>query len=325
MNERQSLLDAFIDVSPWRAWTVRRLPVDASARSYLRLKQGSESVIIMDAPPNAADNTSAFVKISNYLKQIGLCPPEILLADSENGFLALEDLGAKDIASALKHAPSKEHELYEAATDILVHLRQHAPPKLDAMTPRVGGEMVRIVGEFYAKSNALSDDLNSSISDALSKNCGPPDVMALRDYHAENLIWRPIQNGLARIGLLDFQDAFLAPDGYDLASLLRDARRDVSTACQSSTISYYATKTSMNSDELNAAIATLAVQRNLRILGVFGRLIQIQGKRKYIPMLSRVWAHIFADITHPSLSALKGIITKGIPSPDHPDIRAWTT
>jgi aminoglycoside/choline kinase family phosphotransferase len=94
------------------------------------------------------------------------------------------------------------------------------------MDPKIGANMVAITAEWYAK-DVDQTNLVAAMKDALSALTAIADTLALRDFHAENLIWRPERNGLDRVGLLDFQDAFLAPAGYDLISLLKDARRDV--------------------------------------------------------------------------------------------------
>ena len=142
-----------------------------------------------------------------------------------------------------------------------------------------------------------------------------PDTLALRDYHAENLIWRPELVGLARVGLLDFQDAFVAPLGYDLASLLRDARRDVPDDICAAMVAHFMAETGAGAD-FPAQLACLGAQRNLRILGVFARLAVEMGKTRYIPMIPRVWAQLQKDLAHPALSDLRAAVSDILPAPD---------
>lgn len=325
MHDRQLELAVFLKGTPWQNWTKNPLPADASARSYQRLTHGTGSVILMDAPSNTGEDVRPFVEIARTLIQYGLAAPRILKVATDLGFLLLEDLGKTDFASTLNHQPNSDTLLYRAATDVLLHLRQQVPPKLTKMTPEVGGDMVRIVGKYYVQSSAVADDLAEAVETALANHCSTPNVLALRDYHAENLIWRPDQINHLRVGLLDFQDAFIAPDGYDLASLLRDARRDVSPRCTDQMITHFAAATNQTKEIVETAVATLSVQRNLRILGVFGRLIQTHSKRRYAAMLPRVWEHIMRDAEHPALGKLQAIIQKGIPDPMQNSIKAWTT
>ena len=64
--------------------------------------------------------------------------------------------------------------------------------------------------------------------DALAAILDAPPTWVLRDFHSPNLMWLPDRTGIARVGLLDFQDAVMGPPAYDVASLLQDARVDVS-------------------------------------------------------------------------------------------------
>ncbi|MEJ6477645.1 MAG: phosphotransferase, partial [Octadecabacter sp.] len=115
---------------------------------------------------------------------------------------------------------------------------------------------------------------------------------------------------------LDFQDALLAPPAYDLVSLLRDARRDISPQLRANTRDYFARQTGMEPTALGQACAVLGVQRNLRILGIFARLAQRDGKRRYIDLIPRVWAHLMDDLDHPDLKDLREIILRVLPEPD---------
>jgi aminoglycoside/choline kinase family phosphotransferase len=152
------------------------------------------------------------------------------------------------------------------------------------------------------------------MENALANFAPDPTTLALRDYHAENLIWRPEHKGARRVGLLDFQDAFVAPAGYDLASLLRDARRDVASSVANETIDYFATRTKAG-PEFRTGLACLGVQRNLRILGVFARLATTMGKPRYLAFMPRVWGHILQDIENPNLTNLKQAVMDTVPAP----------
>ena len=67
----------------------------------------------------------------------------------------------------------------------------------------------------------------AALQAALETHADGPRVLILRDFHAETLIWLPDRQGLARVGLLDFQLGQAGQPGYDLVSLLQDARIDV--------------------------------------------------------------------------------------------------
>ena len=313
MSDRTSLIENFLADTAWQDWSRVPLAGDASARRYLRLSTPDQSVILMDAPPENGEDTVPFVQIATLLQHEGLAAPHILAHDAENGLLLLSDLGATDYVQWLRRAPLDESRLYQSAADVLLKLEEITPPEnLKRLTPAVGAQMIEIVGTHY--SHAPVEELCTEVQTALENFAPEPTVLALRDYHAENLIWRAEKSGLDQVGLLDFQDAFVAPPGYDLASLLRDARRDVSPAVVEETIRYFGTKTHAEGP-FRTSLACLGVQRNLRILGVFARLVTALDKPRYLDFMPRVWRHIMDDLEDPALGALRQAVLDLVPAP----------
>ena len=287
---------------------------DASGRRYARLTRNGDSVILMDAPPANGEDTRPFAAIATWLRSVGLCAPDILAHDPDLGIMVLSDLGTDDFAGWLRRQPDDAAKLYAAAVDVLVHLRgQTAEMPLTRMTPQVAADMVAITGEFYAGADVAN--LMAEVADHFDAHAPTPDTLALRDYHAENLIWRPHETGLARVGLLDFQDAFLAPAGYDLASLLRDVRRDVDRGLAAQMVDYYIEKSGVGA-AFRTQLACLGAQRNLRILGVFARLARTRGKPQYIDMIPNVWDNLMRDLDHPALARLRAATLDCLPAPD---------
>jgi len=315
MSDRAEAKARFLNETPWASWQGTAIAQDASARSYTRLSDGRQSVILMNAPPSAGEDVRPFIHIGNLLQGMNLAPPQILAADADQGFLILQDLGPIDVASAISVDPKTAEGLYKAAADVLTHIAKQPAPDLPKMDPTTAGNMVRITAEHYARAPTIADDLADHVTHMMQSHCGPADTLALRDFHAENLIWRPKETGLHRVGLLDFQDAFVAPAGYDLASLLRDARRDIDRELADTIISYVAEQTVPGRDQLNLQLRCLAIQRNLRILGVFARLISVHGKTRYRAMLPRVWRYITEDLDHPALTDLRKLVSDGLPDP----------
>lgn len=318
MSDRDALIRATLQTTRWADWATTPLAGDASARRYLRLTEGDQSVIVMDADPATGQDTKAFANIGAWLNDQDLIAPETLFHDQPNGIMVIGDLGQCDFAHHIAKNPNETDLLYGAAIDVLAQLDQATPPAgLPAMTPQIGGEMVAITTEWYANRDGTK--LAQAVTDHLDRLCGPVDKMALRDFHAENLIWRPLETGTNRVGLLDYQDAFLAPRGYDLVSLLRDVRRNVDTTLATEMTKRFIAATGAKSG--TAAFACLAVQRNLRILGVFSRLARQDGKTRYIKMIPHIWTMITEDLMHPSLTELQTCVLSTLPPPDTSDIR----
>ncbi|ARU02864.1 aminoglycoside phosphotransferase family protein [Yoonia vestfoldensis] len=313
MSDRSRAITAFLAQTGHDSWQQHPIAADASGRNYLRLSKAAQTLILMDAPPEAGEDVTPFVAIAGFLADAGLHPPAIVAQDRQAGLLLLTDLGRDSLAQWLDRHPAEALPLYRASTDVLAHLAKLSPPALTRLTPQVAGEMVAITGTHYAQRPL--PDLVAAVTAAMAALAPRADRLALRDYHAENLIWRPDLDGLARVGLLDFQDAFVAPLGYDLASLLRDARRDVPEDICAAMIAHFMAATGAGAD-FPAQLACLGAQRNLRILGVFARLATAQGKTRYIAMIPRVWAQLQKDLAHPALADLRNVVADLLPPPD---------
>jgi aminoglycoside/choline kinase family phosphotransferase len=133
----------------------------------------------------------------------------------------------------------------------------------------------------------------------------------LRDYHSPNLIWLPEREGLARVGVIDFQDCVLGHPAYDVASLLQDARVSVSDELELRLLSHYAvTRSKADADfvmsDFAAAYAILGAQRATKILGIFTRLDRRDGKPAYLAHMPRVERYLIKNLEHPALAAIKG-------------------
>ena len=293
----------------------RRAPLagDASGRRYERLRDGPRTAVLMDAPPEPLGRTRAFLDVAGRLSALGLSPPAVLAAEPDRGLLLLEDLGDALLARVAAAHPAREAALYEAAADVLTRIAAAGPPEgLPLFDARTMAEATALTAAWYARSDEAP--WTEPLRDALEAHAGPPDALILRDYHAENLVWLPGRRGPARLGLLDFQDALRGPAAYDLASLIGDARRDVSPESARAAVARFAE--GAGAEGLDAALAVLGAQRALRILGVFARLARRDGLPRYLPLLPRVWRHLSACLAHPACAALRGPVAASLPPPD---------
>lgn len=325
MTDRNTLADRFVASTDWAGAARKPLAGDASNRRYDRLHLDGKTAVLMDAPRDKGEDIRPFVRIARFLSGLGLSAPAILAEDVENGFLLLEDLGDDLFARVIPRQPELERPLYEAATDALVHLHRATPPDdLKPYDPPVMLDMAALAWRWYL-GGALTEDTTSeqmfraAFARILQTHASATTVLIQRDYHAENLLWLPDRHGPARVGLLDFQDAMKGHPAYDLVSVLQDARRDVPPAIEEAMITRYIAATGQDDTAFRAAYAVLGVQRNLRILGVFGRLCLMGGKPHYVDLIPRVWDLMLRDLNHPALSPVATLITDALPSPT-PDI-----
>lgn len=328
---RGALAQEFLLLHGWAAARRSFLAGDASERRYTRLQRGDQSAVLMDNPPGFADCPAAFARIAAHLRAIGLSPPRIFAQDLDAGFLLLEDLGDALFARVLERAPQHEARLYSGAVDVLVQLQAHcAPTGLPDLTAQEWAEEAALCCDVYALAAQGGEaapraraDVTDALSAALSRFADGGRVLILRDYHAENLLELPALGrgadihdlSAARVGLLDFQLAQMGQAGYDLVSLLHDARRDVSAKVQADMLRRFADGTGARMDALRPALAALGAQRALRIIGVFTRLALVAGKTGYLPLIPRVWQHLQSCLDAPELAPLRAQCAAHIPAP----------
>ncbi len=321
-TNRAVLAEALVAQTRWAGATHSPLAGDASNRRYERLTApDGKTAILMDAPPEKGEDVSAFVRVAQYLRSIELNAPEIYAEDTEFGFLLLEDFGDDLFARVLERAPELEKTLYQAATDVLVHL--HAAPtlSLDSYDPAMLTEFAALAFTKYAQGVLGEHDSEARerfelrFSDILHRETGGTRVVVQRDYHAENLIWLPDRGGVQRVGLLDFQSAMLGHPAYDLMSLLQDVRRTVPVGIEMRMIDSYIQATGVDDHDFRTAYKVLGAQRNLRILGGFARLATDYGKPHYVDLIPAAWDHLMRNLEHPALIPVAEILRASLPAP----------
>lgn len=293
----------------WEGARIEPLAGDASFRRYFRVTEGERSAVLMDAPP-AHEDVRPFVAIAEWLRSVGLSAPEILARDLERGLLLLGDFGDWRLRETLDDSPERELELYELATDVLIHL--HQQPPMDGLP--VHGiaqwlEELSLFTDWYCPVLGLSADIDGyraawteALEPLASDGLGP--VTVLRDYHAENLMLVRGREGVRHFGLLDFQDALVGHPAYDLASVLEDARRDVSPDIERAMIDRYVAATG-NAEAFERAYWAMAAQRNTRILGVFTRLWKRDNKPHYTAFQPRMWGLLERDLAQDGLEPVR--------------------
>ena len=308
----------FLASCGWAGARVEPLAGDASFRRYFRvLRDDGHQAVLMDAPPPHED-PRPFISVAEWLVSVGLSAPEILARDLQRGLLLLGDFGDDRLREALDLAPTRERELYELATDVLVHLHDHPPM---AGLPVHGLQQwldeLMLFTDWYCPAVGLEVDRDSyraAWTEVLEPvaNDGLGPVTVLRDYHAENIMLVEGRDGVAHFGLLDFQDALAGHPAYDLASVLEDARRDVAPELERAMLDRYVAATGQG-EAFERAYWALAAQRNTRILGVFTRLWKRDGKPGYRRFQPRMWGLLERDLSHMVLAVVREWFDANVP------------
>jgi aminoglycoside/choline kinase family phosphotransferase len=271
--------------------------------------------------------------MAHALRGRGFSAPAIFAADREAGLLVIEDLGEELFVAGDPSAPIEVR--YETATDLLAELHGDAPPGFVPVEPGVDYQLPNYDMEaFLIEAELLLDwylpKLGVKIND-IKRNAfrshwqelllpltGGAQTWVLRDFHSPNLLWLPEREGVARVGLLDFQDAVMGPGAYDLASLLQDARVDMPEAMEIALLSRYVRarmrKGPFEPSDFARAYATLAAQRASKILGIFARLERRDHKPQYLRHMPRVWRYLQRSLAHPGLASLAAWYRTNVPA-----------
>jgi len=324
VNDRESRIARFLAAQGWGTAERGRLAGDASFRHYDRLEMAGKRAVLMDAPPPQED-VRPYAAIAELLRNMGYSAPRIFAADVEHGLLLLEDFG-DDTYTRLFASGHDEAKLYALAVDLLIDLhRKFAPARHSGLPQFDDARALREVSlllDWYwpaTQEGPVTAELRESYLAAwravLPKRHAVPDTLVLFDYHVDNLMLLPGRSGIAACGLLDFQDALVAPRPFDLVSLLQDVRRDINPALVAAMRErYLAAFPNLDRQAFDASYAIIGAQRNTRILGTFTRLLLRDGKSSYLQHVPRTWKHVESDLAHPALALVRAWFDRHIPA-----------
>ena len=278
----------------------------------------------------AGPNMESFACLANELGLRGFSAPQIFAADLERGFLLLEDFGEPVFAKVIAKDASQEAPLYEAAVNTLAAIYRSSFPRI--MTYKEVSWRVRdydtaallaetdLCHDWYAKdfnreiSTGAREEFYGLYAESFKYLTAHASGLALRDFHAENLFWRPERSGVANVGLIDFQDALFVHPAYDLMSLITDIRREVSPDLKDRLIKRFCQKSGLKDDmDFRAAYSVMSVQRGTKLLGFPVRADLKFGKPQYRALLPRVKRHLNEDLAHPVMGPIKVWFAKNLP------------
>ena len=301
-------------------------PADPSWSPERRRAEGWNAVARL-----SAGRIEAFAAVAAHLRAVGLSAPDMPALDAPAGLAVLEDFGEGVFARVIEEGED-ETPLYLAAVEALARL--HAAGAPSTLTGPAGDWPLQTYDETALQGGAdlfvewlprLRPDLrfdDAAIAEwreawapVVAEGAAGASVMAHRDYHAENLIWLPERDGVARVGMIDFQDAVRAHPSWDLHSLLQDARRDVSPELEAEALDRYFAKAGVSDrDAFLRGYAGLAALNEARILGIFARLIARDGKPRYAAFMPRMWAHLNHNLTKPGLESVARWFDRHVPA-----------
>jgi aminoglycoside/choline kinase family phosphotransferase len=316
LQETRARIDEVLHRARLGGPQVRVVPLtgDASTRQYFRvLRPDNPSVVLAVYDEPFAFDKLPFVNVWGLLRAIPLPIPEIAGDAGDLGILILEDLGDVTLQAHLGVTQPIEHDaLYKQAVELIDRL-QHRGAQLqsdDYLPFGIAFDREKLMWElnFFVKHfleayrglqipaatrRALEEEW-TAITDELA---GERRVLCHRDYHSRNLMFHS-----RRLYMIDFQDARMGPDTYDLASLLRDSYVDLSEDRVDELIHVFLklrgdkAATADAAAEFRRRFDLMSVQRNLKALGTFGHQTTSRNNPVYIQYIPRTLSYVRTNL-----------------------------
>ena len=299
---------------------------DASDRKYFRIipAEGASIVLALHAGP--IDFASLpFANVGTLMQQIPLPVPGILGHSDELGIVTLQDLGDVTLQAHLGAASPSEHAaLYRQAVALIEQLQRRGGElhSLDYLPYGIAFDVEKLTWEldFFARhfiegyrgsafEPAERAALAAEFAVIAQELAGEPRVLCHRDYHSRNLMLRD-----GSLYIIDFQDARMGPDTYDLVSLLRDSYVDIADRELDELIAYFlALKNGSGGAEPDDAFRRrfdlMALQRNLKALGTFGYQTITRRNTVYIQYIPRTLRYARTNLEkYPRFARLREIL-----------------
>jgi N-acetylmuramate 1-kinase len=325
----QARLKQYLDEQHLARSVTKILPLtgDASDRRYYRvlLKDGESIVLALHAGP--IDYASLpFVRVWELMRRIPLPVPALLHHSDALGIIGQQDLGDVTLQAHLGAASSDSHAaLYRQAVSFLAVLQQrgeelasdeYPPYRVAFDTDKLAWELefffkffvrqYRGLSPSVAVQQALSEEWSKIVEELASER----RVLCHRDYHSRNLMLHA-----DALFIIDFQDARMGPDTYDLVSLLRDSYVDLTSAQVDELIAYFLAVTdgpvvsAAATAEFRRRFDVMALQRNLKALGTFGFQTVTRGNPVYIQYIPRTLNYVRANLAkYPRFGRLQELL-----------------
>ena len=318
MDARIELLNKFIKSNNILNNDMHLIETDASFRKYYRIS--GNNTLIMDAPYENGESVKSFHLIDKILLEMGISAPTIHSIDENNGFILLEDLGDQIFSRILND--ENEYALYQNAIGVLAHIYLESNEKtfnkkeipfysIDKLL-----EESNLFCDWFMEKHCqikLTNKEKLEYQEILKKIFKGIDStsssLVLRDYHVDNLILLKDRKGISQVGVIDFQDAVIGSNIYDLVSLLEDVRRPITVQLKEQLIEEYIYITNYDRKKLFKEMRFFSVQRNLKIIGIFSRLKYRDQKPKYMELINNAWNFINLHLEDPSFIELKSWIS----------------
>ena len=302
-TQREQLIQTWISsVLGSDQFEINFLAGDASFRRYARIKLNNKTFMLMDAPPEKED-CGPFVSIDEFFDAHGVRVPHIVAKDLDQGFLLLEDFGDVLLSTLLNDQTVDAH--YAQSFKQLIQLQS-----IDGTAHFPAYTYEKLISEMELLTDWLLPSLQVQPTEeesALIKRTfailanaalAQPQVIVHRDFHSRNLM---VLDGEQDQGVIDFQDAVIGADTYDLISITRDAYVQWNADRVYAWFKTFydllpaSAKDGRSFEQFKQDADLMAIQRHIKILGIFVRLFERDGKSGYLKDLPRVMWYLLEE------------------------------
>jgi aminoglycoside/choline kinase family phosphotransferase len=327
--EIRDRIEAYLKRSGLASRAPRVVPLtgDASDRRYfrLRLPHAASIVLSVHSVPFEFD-ALPFVNVAQLLAEMPVPIPRVIGHAEDLGILALEDLGDVTLQAHLGAATPAEHAaLYRQAVALIATLQRRgaelSSPRYLSYSVAFDVEKLTWEMDFFirhfleayrgvALTSAARAALQSELALLVALLASEPRVLCHRDYHSRNLMLHD-----SRLYIIDFQDARMGPDTYDLVSLLRDSYVDLAESTVDELVAYFlALKGITGADEaFRRRFDIMALQRNLKALGTFGYQTTSRRNPVYIQYIPRTLRYVRTNLARlPEFEGLRDELSRHI-------------
>lgn len=285
---------------------------DASSRRYYRFEDNGRKFIVMDAS-NAKDSVPIFIGVGWRLVDAKVRIPAIKSYELNKGFILLEDVGTTHVLDKYKQGDSSTY--YEKAIKTLVKMQETPSKGLEPYDGSFLLDEMNLMPEWYMREHLektpecveariLLESFSLISKEVLSQ---PQGMFVHRDYHSRNLMVDSEDN----IVVIDFQDAREGALTYDLVSLLRDVYVELDEAEVRRFILLFRDLKGLDVDDATFTrwFDFTALQRHIKILGIFARLSLRDGKDGYLDDIPLTLKYVLETASkYPELDGLVSIL-----------------
>ena len=308
------------------SYKIEKISGDASFREFYRVQKNTKSSILVLAKKDKYKNIFTYCAINEIFNKNKILAPKVINNFKQDNIIEISDLGKKSFCEFIKNKKNKIPE-YKKLIELILKIQKI---KLNN-SYKFNNKIIRFEKHSLKNLHKESDlffnwylsykikkkklariktEIKKELNEVYKKLYFKNIYFVHRDFHVSNIILSG-----KKLGLIDSQDAIIGNPLYDLAFLIDDVRVNLSKKNQDILFRYYIQKSKfLKKDQLNLKndFDILSVQRNLKILGIFVRLLKRDGKSNYIKYLPRTWKLLEVRLKNSIFDRLKKVINKNI-------------